>query len=879
MSEETDANLEKAINNLVTAMGSLNTHNEAMLKQLKDNEEAIKDNGTGKEGRRGILAAAKAIPGVGRLVTMGSDQITSAIRETNKIQTEAIGRGLQLANYTQMLADSTTSMTAGLTGYGDQLGAMVAQFDGGMRQNVEATRKLAIFTQATGGSSKKMMKDMRALTKGTGLSVEKEEHLSNTIIGLARTFNMTGDEIVSTMKGLSQNMMMLKSIGIAPEIQEATAALGAMMGPGMGGAAADFANQLLSVQGEATAAALGIVEERRKLLSGEGDATELLTQAMRKAGSSISSQMEGLDGDALVRQFSAFEGIFSKEMMNSVNMVKALDANAKIMNKNVGEMTQAAKNNTVASEIVAEDINSWGNLISVSFSPLVDAVVAVKEALFGFIQEFPKASVNIVRALGALGLIIAARGAKNLGGKLFGSGGGGAGKAAGGAAGGLGKGMGKGLIGLGRGLKAIGSPAAMRGAVTIGLLAASLGVAAYGFGQFASVDWQGIGKGTVALMALTAVSFVIGKIAGQLIPGAAAILILGASLVPFAFALNLMKGVGWGTFFMLGAGLLALTLATAAVGAIMMSGVGAVAILAGAGAFAILAAGLIPLAYAMNLAVPGLEQLGVVLATVATVPLANLVLLGPALIGMAAGFAALSAGGLIGSVLDGLGSLFGGDSPVEKLVKMGDAAEHINKLNGSLETLPELLDATLQKLGEISLDPFNKLAEGLAILKTSLDQFTVLDMAKFALFGGVLKGAPTSKASGGGGGKVVVAAPGLENKFDKFAGKFEFSGHVRRGEVTNARMIEGDPAQALHNERLDLARHQADKDRRERHGRHIGAEISQRFIEATEKNILILEEINDNLSGANQQRAAGVKVKPESRPMSMGSGRVGTGEF
>jgi hypothetical protein len=874
MSEETDANLEKAINNLVTAMGSMNTHNEAMLKQLKDNEEAIKDNGTGKEGRRGILAAAKAIPGVGRLVTMGSDQITSAIRETNKIQTEAIGRGLQLANYTQMLADSTTSMTAGLTGYGDQLGAMVAQFDNGMRQNVEATRKLAIFTQATGGSSKKMMKDMRALTKGTGLSVEKEEHLSNTIIGLARTFNMTGDEIVSTMKGLSQNMMMLKSIGIAPEIQEATAALGAMMGPGMGGAAADFANQLLSVQGEATAAALGIVEERRKLLSGEGDATELLTQAMRKAGSSISSQMEGLDGDALVRQFSAFEGIFSKEMMNSVNMVKALDANAKIMNKNVGDMTEAAKNNTIASEIVAEDINSWGNLISVSFSPLVDAVVSVKEALFGFIQEFPKASVNIVRALGALGLIIAARGAKNLGGKLFGSGGGGAGKAAGGAAGGLGKGMGKGLIGLGRGLKAIGSPAAMKGAVTIGLLAASLAVAAYGFGQFAGVDWESIGKGTVALIALTAVSFVIGKIAGQLIPGAAAILLLGASLIPLAFSFKLIENVGIGTMFAFAGALTVLAIAAAAASFI------APFIFVGAAAFAALGLALIPLAYAMNLAVPGLEQLGVVLATVATVPIANLVLLGPALIGMAAGFAALSAGGLISGILDGLGSLFGGDSPVEKLVKMGDAAEHINKLNGSLETLPELLDATLQKLGEISLDPFNKLAEGLAILKTSLDQFTVLDMAKFALFGGVLKGAPTSKASGGGGGgKVVVAAPGLENKFDKFAGKFEFSGHVRRGEVTNARMIEGDPAQALHNERLELARHQADKDRRERHGRHIGAEISQRFIEATEKNILVLEEINDNLSGANQQRAAGVKVKPESRPMSMGSGRVGTGEF
>jgi hypothetical protein len=284
----------------------------------------------------------------------------------------------------------------------------------------------------------------------------------------------------------------------------------------------------------------------------------------------------------------------------------------------------------------------------------------------------------------------------------------------------------------------------------------------------------------------------------------------------------------------------------------------------------------------MNLAVPGLEQLGVVLATVAEVPIANLVLLGPALIGMAAGFAALSAGGLISGILDGLGSLFGGDSPVEKLVKMGDAAEHINKLNVSLETLPELLDSTLQKLGEISLDPFNKLAEGLAILKTSLDQFGAGDMIKFAMFGGAITGS-AGKASQGGGKRLEVATPSLETKFDKFAGlfagTFKFDGDVRMGQVTNAKMIEGDPAKALHNERLDLARHERDKERRMVNDDRRGARMSQRFIDATEKNILILEEINDNLSGANQQRAAGVKVKPESRPMSMGSGRVGTGEF
>ena len=869
MAEETDKQIETALTKLVTELGKMNVHNEAMVKGQKDTEDAIKENGTGGGGRKNLAAAAKNIPLVGHAVKAGSSQITSAIQATNKIQEQAIGRGLQLANYTQMLADSTTSMTAGLTGYGNQLDAMVNQFDAGMRVNVEETRKLALYTQLTGGNSKKMMKSLRSLTMATGMSYEQEANLSNTIIGLSRTFNLTGEELIGTMEGLKQNLSMLKGLGISKEIQDATMKMGAMLGPGMGQAASNFANELLGAGGDVKAGMLGITEIRRKLLAGEGDAQELLMEAMTKAGNHIDGLIAPMkdSGQGLQRAWATYEGAYGSGMMESVNMLKALNENTAVMGKNVAEMKEAAKNSVLASELVGEDINTWGNLISIAFSPLIKAVTYVQEALLELIKEFPNAATNIVRGMAALGLIIAAAGGKRALGKVLGGGGGGAGKAAGGAAGGLGKGMGKGLIGLGRGLKAIGSPQAMKGAVTIGILAASLGVAAFGFGQFANVDWESIGKGTVALIALTAISFVIGKVAGQLIPGAAAILLLGASLIPLAFAFKLIENVGIGTMFAFAGALTVLAIAAAAASFI------APFIFVGAAAFAALGVALIPLAYAMNLAVPGLEQLGIVLATVATVPIANLVLLGPALIGMAAGFAALSAGGLISGILDGLGSLFGGDSPVEKLVKMGDAAEHINKLNGSLETLPELLDVTLQKLGEISLDPFKKLTEGLAMLKTSLDQFGVGDMMKFALFGGAIgKG---TKGAQGGGKKLEVATPALEAKFDKFAGKFagtfEFSGSVKRGQVSNAQMHEGDPTKALHNERLNLARHERDKQQREGRGNDVGARISQRFIEATERNILILEAINDNLSGANQQRAAGVKVKPESRPMSMGS--------
>jgi hypothetical protein len=96
----------------------------------------------------------------------------------------------------------------------------------------------------------------------------------------------------------------------------------------------------------------------------------------------------------------------------------------------------------------------------------------------------------------------------------------------------------------------------------------------------------------------------------KVLAGAAAILILSASLIPLAFSLKLMEGVNWKTVGMMAVGLGVLTVAAFALGALMASGVGAVALLAGAAAIAILGAAMIPFAYAGKLASQAMKTLG-----------------------------------------------------------------------------------------------------------------------------------------------------------------------------------------------------------------------------------------------------------------------------
>ncbi len=262
-------------------------------------------------------------------------------------------------------------------------------------------------------------------------------------------------------------------------------------------------------------------------------------------------------------------------------------------------------------------------------------------------------------------------------------------------------------------VKKFGDNKVVKGAAAIALLGASVGLAGVGLKQFNEVDFSSLIKGTLALGGLAALSQALGKGSTAMIKGAAAILILGASVVPLAFGLNLMKDVGLGTIGVLAAGLITLgaaaavlsfaspfiltgSVAIAALGLALIpfgialnlvamalpaftdsmakmsevDGMGLVkaagGMLAMGGAMALMAP-LLPFMMIGALAAPAIRALGESLLVMNSVDFNNLSMAGSALASLGVGMAALSGGSLMSSITDGIGSFFGADSPTEKI--------------------------------------------------------------------------------------------------------------------------------------------------------------------------------------------------------------------
>lgn len=169
-----------------------------------------------------------------------------------------------------------------------------------------------------------------------------------------------------------------------------------------------------------------------------------------------------------------------------------------------------------------------------------------------------------------------------------------------------------GLVGIAR-LVGEASTDMLKGAAGIAILGASLIPAAYGLKMFNEVDWGSLAKGGTALLGLVGVAKLIGNMTGALLKGALGIAGLGASLLPLAFSLSLMKDVGAGTIGVIAASLVTLGLAGVAVGMTLPL------MLAGSVGIAALGASLLPLAISLNLMKGvGMDTIGVLAGSLVT---------------------------------------------------------------------------------------------------------------------------------------------------------------------------------------------------------------------------------------------------------------------
>ena len=108
--------------------------------------------------------------------------------------------------------------------------------------------------------------------------------------------------------------------------------------------------------------------------------------------------------------------------------------------------------------------------------------------------------------------------------------------------------------------------------------------------------------GLVGLAGMATIAIVLGQVTGQLLQGALAVAALGVALIPFAFSMQMMGGIGLGQFASIAAGLILIS------GAAAILGFALPFIASGALALGLLGAGLVVFGAGMMVAGKGLEM-------------------------------------------------------------------------------------------------------------------------------------------------------------------------------------------------------------------------------------------------------------------------------
>lgn len=219
------------------------------------------------------------------------------------------------------------------------------------------------------------------------------------------------------------------------------------------------------------------------------------------------------------------------------------------------------------------------------------------------------------------------------------------------------------------------------------------------------------GKGATAQKGNPISNFIKSMGSKQVLMGAAAMLIISASLMVTAKALNEFNTVEWESLGMAGLALLGLVGSVAALGAVMMSGIGAVAILAGAAALLTIAGSMVVLGAGIQLIgnnIGSLENLvpmlsSLVLLSPGLLALSgSLTILSGSLLGLSVGLAAVSVFLPVLGALSNIGLIGGGGETQETDNGMGELLDEVKGLRRDIQTQPIMINVDGKVVSAIS---------------------------------------------------------------------------------------------------------------------------------------------------------------------------------
>ena len=327
----------------------------------------------------------------------------------------------------------------------------------------------------------------------------------------------------------------------------------------------------------------------------------------------------------------------------------------------------------------------------------------------------------------------------------------------------------------------------IQGAAALVILSIALYITAKAVQEFMKTDWDAMAKAGVALLGLVGIAYLISKVKGAMIEGAAAMIILGIALGIVGLALQLFASIAWEDLAKAGVALLGLVGIAALLGTFaplfligaFVLGVLGVALIIFAGAMWILGKameGVVPL---METAFNGISTIittigdsivkiinavagGITGVIDKIMGLADLngknlgdVALGIAALGVA--IAGFGAGSGIGAGLDGLGKLLGGDSPIEQIVKITKELqpEKLTTAATAIVAMSAAMKQLQEALSKLDVDKMAKAIDKLNEMEVSKGAGAMLGgigSAISSVFGG---GKKEEVAAGGGGGVKV----------------------------------------------------------------------------------------------------------------------------
>lgn len=248
------------------------------------------------------------------------------------------------------------------------------------------------------------------------------------------------------------------------------------------------------------------------------------------------------------------------------------------------------------------------------------------------------------------------------------------------------QGLGKALASFSQAFDNVSWSSIGKGAAAMVVMSGSLWLISKAIKAFSEVGWDAVAKAGATLLGLATVTMILGKASANMILGAVAIAIMGAALIPMAYALKLMQDVKWEDLAKAGVALVGLAAIAALLGSAAPVFLAGAVVLAGMSiAFALFGGALWVVGKAAESAAPSLSTLFEALSKANA---ANLILLGPALIALGAGLAALTAGQIVKGIAD-----FFTASPDELLNKLANInANNIMALASAVIALAGALD-------------------------------------------------------------------------------------------------------------------------------------------------------------------------------------------